>query len=135
MGRRQAGDRDILIVFDAGYDAPRMACLLEGLPVEVLGRTRTDRVMRKPVLVPRKGARPSGETSTTTTPSAQGEERAAVTGVPRSRAHPSSTPRTAASTVSPSVTGPRSPSMTAEPSPGMTTVKRAVGPDASPETG
>lgn len=52
MGRWQQGDRDILIVFDAGYDAPRMACLLEGLPVEVLGRMRTDRVMRKPVPVP-----------------------------------------------------------------------------------
>ena len=52
MGRWQQGDRDILVVFDAGYDAPRMAYLLEGLPVEVLGRMRTDRVMRKPVPVP-----------------------------------------------------------------------------------
>jgi hypothetical protein len=52
MGRWKAGDPDILIVFDAGYDAPRMAYLLDGLPVEVLGRMRTDRVMRKPVPVP-----------------------------------------------------------------------------------
>lgn len=52
MGRRHLGDRDILIAFDAGYDAPRMAHLLAGLPVEVLGRMRTDRVMRKPVPVP-----------------------------------------------------------------------------------
>ncbi|WP_089106245.1 NF041680 family putative transposase [Streptomyces hyaluromycini] len=52
IGRWQQGDRDILIVFDAGYDAPRMAYLLEGLPVEVLGRMRTDRVMRQPVPVP-----------------------------------------------------------------------------------
>ncbi|MDH6436625.1 hypothetical protein M2158_005166 [Streptomyces sp. SAI-144] len=52
MGRWHVGDRDILVVFDAGYDAPRMAYLLEGLPVEVLGRMRTDRVMRKPVPVP-----------------------------------------------------------------------------------
>ncbi|MDN0200772.1 transposase [Streptomyces sp. S.PNR 29] len=37
MGRWQAGDRDILVVFDAGYDASRMAYLLEGLSVEVLG--------------------------------------------------------------------------------------------------
>nr|WP_259408211.1 transposase [Streptomyces akebiae] len=37
MGRWHLGDRDILIVFDAGYDAPRMAHLLTGLPVEVLG--------------------------------------------------------------------------------------------------
>jgi hypothetical protein len=37
MGRWHAGDRDILVVFDAGYDAP--AYLLEGVPVEVLGST------------------------------------------------------------------------------------------------
>jgi hypothetical protein len=39
-----------------------MAYLLEGLPVEVFGRMRTDRVMRKPVPVPRisppQGGRP-----------------------------------------------------------------------------
>ncbi|MQY40253.1 hypothetical protein SRB17_82840 [Streptomyces sp. RB17] len=48
MGPWHFGDRDILIVFDAGYDAPRMAHLLDGLPVEVLGRMRSDRVMRRP---------------------------------------------------------------------------------------
>lgn len=48
MGRWHAGDRDILIVCDAGYDAPRMAHLLSGLPVEVLGSMRSDRVMRRP---------------------------------------------------------------------------------------
>ncbi|CAM5501391.1 hypothetical protein SRIMM317S_04977 [Streptomyces rimosus subsp. rimosus] len=48
MGRWHVGDRDILVVFDAGYDAPRMARLLAGLPVEVLGRMRSDRVMRRP---------------------------------------------------------------------------------------
>ncbi|WP_327315324.1 transposase [Streptomyces sp. NBC_01235] len=67
MGRRHAGDRDILIVFDAGYDAPRMAYLLEGLPVAVLGRMRTDRVMRKPVPVPwispPQGGRPASRPS------------------------------------------------------------------------
>ncbi|WP_406397195.1 transposase [Streptomyces sp. NBC_00879] len=56
------GDADILIVFDAGYDAPRMAYLLDGLPVEVLGRLRSDRVMRKPVpcpwISPPQGGRP-----------------------------------------------------------------------------
>jgi hypothetical protein len=41
MGRWHIGDRDILIVFDAGYDAPRMSHLLHGLPVEVLGRMRS----------------------------------------------------------------------------------------------
>lgn len=56
MGRWHAGDRDILIVFDAGYDAPRMAHLLDGLPVEVLGRMRSDRVMRRPTPSPKEYA-------------------------------------------------------------------------------
>lgn len=47
QGQWEAGDDDILVVFDAGYDAPRMAHLLDGLPVEVLGRMRSDRVMRR----------------------------------------------------------------------------------------
>ncbi|WP_406729855.1 NF041680 family putative transposase [Streptomyces sp. GD-15H] len=48
-GQWEDGDPDILVVCDAGYDAPRMAYLLKGLPVEVLGRMRADRVMRRPV--------------------------------------------------------------------------------------
>jgi hypothetical protein len=51
-GQWEDRDADILVVFDAGYDAPRMAYLLDGLPVEVLGRLRSDRVMRKPVPLP-----------------------------------------------------------------------------------
>lgn len=47
-GRWHEGDPDILVVCDAGYDAPRMAHLLDGLPVEILGRMRSDRVMRRP---------------------------------------------------------------------------------------
>ncbi|WP_315903481.1 NF041680 family putative transposase [Streptomyces violarus] len=47
-GQWEPGDPDVLVVFDAGCDAPRMAYLLAGLPVEVLGRMRTDRVMRRP---------------------------------------------------------------------------------------
>ncbi|WP_333746390.1 NF041680 family putative transposase [Streptomyces sp. IBSBF 2950] len=47
-GQWEPGDPDILIVLDAGYDAPRLAHLLAGLPVEVLGRMRSDRVMRRP---------------------------------------------------------------------------------------
>jgi hypothetical protein len=46
--RWRPSDPDILIVCDAGYDAPRLAYLLDGLPVEVLGRLRADRVMRRP---------------------------------------------------------------------------------------
>lgn len=47
-GRWCAGDPDVLVVFDAGYDASRLAYLLRDLPVEVLGRMRSDRVMRRP---------------------------------------------------------------------------------------
>ncbi|MGW2651997.1 NF041680 family putative transposase [Streptomyces sp. NPDC001393] len=47
-GQWRGGDPNILVVFDAGYDSPRMAYLLDGLPVEVLGRMRSDRVMRRP---------------------------------------------------------------------------------------
>jgi hypothetical protein len=42
------GDPDILIVFDAGYDVTRLAFLLADLPVELLGRLRSDRVFRFP---------------------------------------------------------------------------------------
>lgn len=51
-GQWQESDLDVLVVLDAGYDAPRIAHLLNDLPVEVLGRLRSDRVMRKPVPVP-----------------------------------------------------------------------------------
>ncbi|MFG2586052.1 transposase, partial [Streptomyces malaysiensis] len=42
------GDPEILVVLDAGYDAPRIAHLLGDLPVQILGRLRSDRVMRRP---------------------------------------------------------------------------------------
>ncbi|MFG2731024.1 transposase [Streptomyces canus] len=48
-------------MLDAGYDAPRIAHLLHDLPVEILGRLPSDRVMRRPT-PPRvfdlKGGRP-----------------------------------------------------------------------------
>lgn len=47
-GQWREGDPDILIVADAGYDAPRIAHLLADLPVEVLARMRSDRVLRRP---------------------------------------------------------------------------------------
>jgi len=47
-GHWHGGDPDILIVLDAGYDLTRLAWLLAGLPVEVLGRLRSDRVMYFP---------------------------------------------------------------------------------------
>jgi DDE superfamily endonuclease len=47
-GHWREGDPQILVIFDAGYDLTRLACLLAGLPVEVLGRLRSDRVMQLP---------------------------------------------------------------------------------------
>ena len=47
-GHWRDGDPAILVVFDAGYDLTRLAWLLAGLPVEVLGRLRSDRVMYFP---------------------------------------------------------------------------------------
>jgi DDE superfamily endonuclease len=46
-GHWKAGP-DILVIFDAGYDLTRLAWLLRDLPVEVLGRLRSDRVMYFP---------------------------------------------------------------------------------------
>jgi hypothetical protein len=42
------GAPDILVIFDAGYDLTRLAWLLRDLPVEILGRLRSDRVMYFP---------------------------------------------------------------------------------------
>jgi hypothetical protein len=42
------GDPDIIAVFDSGYDLTRLAWLLRDLPVEILGRLRSDRVMYSP---------------------------------------------------------------------------------------
>ena len=41
-GHWRDGDPDILVIFDAGYDLTRLAWLLADLPVEVLGRLRSD---------------------------------------------------------------------------------------------
>ncbi|WP_018506085.1 NF041680 family putative transposase [Parafrankia discariae] len=47
-GHWHDGDPNILIVMDAGYDVTRLAFVLADLPVEVLGRIRSDRVLRLP---------------------------------------------------------------------------------------
>jgi hypothetical protein len=47
-GQWQAGDLPIVIVADAGYDITRLAHVLADLPVELLGRLRSDRVLRGP---------------------------------------------------------------------------------------
>src|SRR6267154_1224816 len=48
-GHWREGDPAVLVVFDAGYDVTRLAWLLADLPVELLGRLRSDRVMWLPV--------------------------------------------------------------------------------------
>jgi DDE superfamily endonuclease len=48
-GQWRQGDPDILVIFDAGYDPMRLAFALADLPVEVLGRLRSDRVLQFPV--------------------------------------------------------------------------------------
>ena len=47
-GRWCDGDPRILVVFDAGYDVTRLAWLLQDLPVDVVGRLRSDRVLHLP---------------------------------------------------------------------------------------
>ena len=59
-GQRRDGDPKILVVLDAGYDAPRSAYLLADLPIEILRRMRSDRVLRRPAppRVPGTNGRP-----------------------------------------------------------------------------
>jgi DDE superfamily endonuclease len=54
-GHWREGDPAILVVFDAGYDVTRLAWLLADLPVDLLGRLRSDRVMQLPAPPRRPG--------------------------------------------------------------------------------
>ena len=65
-GHWQSGDLDIVVVVDAGYDVPRLAFLLADLPVQVLGRMRSDRVLRR--------AAPPWQAGTTGRPPRHGRE-------------------------------------------------------------
>lgn len=58
-GQHRPGDPDILIVFDAGYDLPLLAFLLADLPVVILGRMRSDRVLFGPPPPPAATGRPA----------------------------------------------------------------------------
>jgi hypothetical protein len=55
-GHWREGDPEIWIVGDTGYDGPRLAFLLADLPVHVLVRVRSDRVMAFPAPPRRAGA-------------------------------------------------------------------------------
>src|SRR6266566_4870669 len=54
-GHWRQGDPAILVVFDAGYDVTRLSFLLADLPVDLLGRLRSDRVMWLPAPPRRPG--------------------------------------------------------------------------------
>jgi hypothetical protein len=54
-GHWREGDPAILVIVDAGYDVPRLAYQLSGLPVELLGRLRSDRVLQLPAPPRRPG--------------------------------------------------------------------------------
>lgn len=47
-GQWQDGDRDVLVVMDVGYDVMRLAWVLRDLPVELIERLRSDRLLRRP---------------------------------------------------------------------------------------
>jgi DDE superfamily endonuclease len=46
-GHWHDGDPDIMVIFDAGYEPARLAWLLRDLPVQVLGRLGSNRVLRQ----------------------------------------------------------------------------------------
>ena len=54
-GHWREGNPVILVVFDVGYDVTRLSWLLADLPVELLGRLRSDRVMQLPAAPRRPG--------------------------------------------------------------------------------
>src|SRR2546430_9405075 len=106
-GHWRDGDPPVLVIVDAGYDPMRLACQLAGLPVEVLGRLRSDRGLHFPVPArqpgtngrpPRHGRQfaladpatwpePAVTTATATTPDGTAGAR------PWERLHPPPTPR------------------------------------------
>ncbi|MFD5572780.1 transposase [Streptomyces cadmiisoli] len=47
-GQRRPGNPKVQVVLDDGYDAARVAHLLDELPVELVSRLRSDRVKRRP---------------------------------------------------------------------------------------
>lgn len=57
-----AGSPDALVIADAGYDAPCLVHLLRDLPLQVLARMRSDRVLRRPAPTrqPHTGGRSPG---------------------------------------------------------------------------
>ena len=59
-GHWRQGDPPVMVIFDAGYEPARLAWLLRDLPVQVIGRLGSNRVLRHPPAPP---ARPDGPAS------------------------------------------------------------------------
>ncbi len=82
-GHWREGDADILIVMDSGYDVTRLAFVLADLPVEVIGRLRSDRVLARPTPPRRPGTngrpRKHGSTFTLAKPDTWHEPDASTT--------------------------------------------------------
>jgi hypothetical protein len=57
-GHWRDGDPPILAVFDAGYDITRLAWLLTGLPIQLCGRLRSNRVLYFPAPPGRRDGKP-----------------------------------------------------------------------------
>jgi hypothetical protein len=69
-GHWRPRDPDILLVADVGYDGPRLAHVLADLPITVLVRMRTDRVLHRPALAPAAGTLGRPAAAETSSPSA-----------------------------------------------------------------
>ena len=60
-GQWRQGDPDIVIVMDSGYDVTRLAFVLGDLPLQLIGRLRSDRVLLRPAPEhPGRQSRPVG---------------------------------------------------------------------------
>ena len=122
-GQWRHGDPSILIVTDAGYDVTRLGFLLADLPVEVLGRIRSDRVFYQPPPVrppgangrpPKHGAAfalakpatwPAPRTVTSTDTTRYGTATATALGTGYTPASPTAPPGSTTTANSPSSTG------------------------------
>ena len=62
-GHWRQGDPPVMVIFDAGYELARLAWLLRDLPVQVIGRLGSNRVLRHPP-APAGPARWAGQCAT-----------------------------------------------------------------------
>lgn len=90
-GQWKPGDPDILIVMDSGYDVTRLAHVLSDLPVELVGRLRSDRVMLRDA-GPRRSTRAAGSPAST---AASSPSPSRTRGTPPTRPPPATPPATA----------------------------------------